>query len=125
MKTLVEYQVEHLIKQNKKHGKLLIAFDYDDTVMPLNFPEEFCIRPRALLLRAQNAGHTLILYSFNTEHWAMVEQCGQLKLKGMYLGCSPVHSAGSKIFYNLFLDDKCGLNEACDILEMTLDKLGQ
>jgi len=118
MLTTAGCQVDHLVKQCEVHSKLIIAFDYDDTVMPLNFPEALCVRPRELLVRAQEAGHILVLFSSNPDTKRITDMC---EFFGIYPKDNPVFQHGNKMFYNLFLDDKCGLNETCDILEKTLD----
>lgn len=119
-KTTADHQVKHLLNQYKKYGKLIIAFDYDDTVMTFNFPEDLCTRPRELLIRAQEQGHTLVLFSSNPNVKRITGVCEFL---GIFPKDNPVFQRGNKMFYNLFLDDKCGLNEACNILEETLNIL--
>jgi len=120
LKTTASHQVIHLLKLYKAHGKLIIAFDYDDTVMPLNFPEELCIRPRELLIRAQEQRHLLVLFSSNKDTPHITKMCESI---GIFPKENPTQLQGNKQFYNLFLDDKCGLNEACNILEEVLNIL--
>lgn len=120
MLTTANYQVENLVGQYKLHGSLIIAFDYDDTVMPCNFPEALCIRPRELLIRAQKEGHVLVLFTSNPDTQKATAICHEL---GIYPKENPVSLQGNKAYYNVFLDDKCGLDEACNILEETLNIL--
>lgn len=66
-------------------------------------------------------GHDLICYTANDD---IVKVSGFLSMNGIapdYYNESPVASNG-KIFYNLFLDDKCGLEETYNILKQFLEE---
>jgi hypothetical protein len=85
-----------------------------------NSDEVLGISPRELLIRAQEQGHILVLFSSNPDTKIITTMCEFLSI---FPKDNPVFQHNNKMFYNLFLDDKCGLNEACNILEETLNIL--
>lgn len=104
------------------HGKLIIAFDFDDTVFPFSGEDTPCFEVRETLRWAQDQGHVLICYTCRSDQEEVLQFCqgegiyyerfneNHLQLEGQY----------GKIFYNIFLDDKCGLKEALDTLQEIL-----
>lgn len=113
--------VERLRKQIKEHGKLVIAFDFDDTVYPYTYPIEVLVPVQEALMEAKRQGHILVCYTANTnldKVSAFLESNG---LTPGYYNESPVASKG-KIYYNIFLDDKCGLQETLEILNIILEE---
>jgi len=106
----------------KSHGKLIIAFDFDDTVYPLSGDDTVCLEVRETLKEAQEQGHTLICYTCRSEQEEVFQFCqgegiyyerfneNHLQLDGQH----------GKVFYNIFLDDKCGLVQALTTLQEVL-----
>lgn len=108
-----------LLRQYKENGSLIIAFDYDDTVFPYNVSDDELLYVRYVLRKAKKQGHTLICFtcrdsedkvgSFCLEHGILYDWFNEspVKLKEVGLG---------KIYYNIFLDDKAGLELATNTL---------
>ena len=113
--------LNRLHKQYKEHGKLLIAFDFDDTVYPFTWPDELLKPIRDILLLARKQGHDLICYTANDDLESVSEFLTYHGIAPDYYNRSPVASNG-KIFYNIFLDDKCGLEETYNILKQFLEE---
>ena len=110
-----------LIKQCKEHGKLIIAFDFDDTVFPFTYPLEVLLPVHEILKKAKKQGHTLICYTANSDLEKVSLYLFHNGLTPHYYNESPVATEG-KIYYNIFLDDKCGLQETLDILNYVLEE---
>lgn len=117
-----------LIKQYKDHGSLLISFDFDDTVSMFSVDEGYkrlhLINRALLALRfAAKQGHKLICYTANPNVEHIKTYCKFNNIQIDYLNRSPVENGGGKIYYNIFLDDKCGLKSATDTLLAALSKI--
>lgn len=117
-----------LIKQYKEFGHLLVAYDFDDTVSMFSIDEGYkrihLINRALLALRfAQKQGHKMICYTANPNIEHIKSYCKYNDLKIDYLNRSPVGMGGGKIYYNIFLDDKCGLKSATDTLLAALVKI--
>lgn len=113
--------IERLRKQIKEHGKLIIAFDFDDTVFPLTYPIELLLPVHNALLEARRQGHILVCYTANSDSEKVTAYLHYNNLTPDYYNESPVASKG-KIYYNIFLDDKCGLQETLEILNIILEE---
>lgn len=115
-----------LVHQWKCHGALIIAFDFDDTVSDFDktFGNPALVgHVRNVLRRAKFLGHTLVCYTCRYKHNPeLVEFLQAQDLYTDYINESPVKTDG-KLFYNVFLDDKCGLREATDALEYALREI--
>lgn len=117
-----------LLKQCEEHGSLLVAFDFDDTVSMFSAHEGYkrlhLINRAVLALRfAAQQGHKMICYTANPNVEHIKTYCKFNDIKIDYLNRSPVDSGGGKIYYNIFLDDKCGLKSATDTLLAVLSKI--
>lgn len=53
LSTTGQLLLNRLHKQYKEHGKLLIAFDFDDTVYPFTWPDELLKPIRDILVLAR------------------------------------------------------------------------
>jgi predicted HAD superfamily phosphohydrolase YqeG len=98
----------------KKHGKLIIAFDFDNTVFDFHnvgdtFPEVISI-----LQDARKAGHTLVLFTANEGYrlQKIREHLSTIGLNPYYVNESPVFKDNRKPYYNILLDDRAGLESA-------------
>ena len=94
----MRYEVAKLLKITKKHGKIIIGVDFDDTVYP--YSDNEIIKARCERVKKQEI---MTLYGIEPDH----------------INCSPVQwfEGCRKPFFNLLLDDNAGLNEALDILD--------
>lgn len=108
----------------RKHGKLIILYDFDDTVYP---NKGSCNEVVALLRRWKNHAY-LICYTARTgEMLDFVE--GYLKehdipydyINRDFRGNIPEN--GSKIYGNIMLDDKCGISLAYGALNKLINKI--
>ena len=101
--------VNVLIDDYKKHGNLIVAFDFDDTIHPSspNYPCNLVIN---LLRVCTQLGFVMICFTARTlnSDMEMIREEFDLEL-------------AHKIFYNIFLDDRAGLESAYNILWMFIE----
>lgn len=104
--------VKKLLDQYHKHGRLIIAYDFDDTVSPLYEPDEFLNEVRTLIRKAAHQGHYCYCYTANTD-FVKVSSF----LQAQMLPTNPIPKGnGDKAFFNILLDDKAGLEYTYNVL---------
>lgn len=106
----------------EEHSRLIIAFDFDDTVYPFSGDDTICFEVRETLKWAQDQGHILICYTCRSEQEEVLQFC---QGEGIYYdrfneNHLQLDGQKGKVFYNIFLDDKCGLPQALSTLQEVL-----
>lgn len=116
---------DKLVAQWKLHGKLIVAFDFDDTVFPYSTVHKTPVIRRTIkaLQDAKNQGHTLVLFTCRDSQEDTRMYCDINGIGYDYFNESPVPTGNGKIFYNVFLDDKCGLRETVTELQIALHEI--
>ena len=118
--------IETLIDDYKKYGRIIVAYDYDDTVEPstpeysctnvvkllqlcskFNDFEMICFTARATVKDVEDA--LTNLDSLGIRHDAVNEDCYRIKKE-------VDHQCESKIMFSIFLDNRAGLESAYKIL---------
>jgi hydroxymethylpyrimidine pyrophosphatase-like HAD family hydrolase len=121
MGNLKNKHLYRLIDKWEKHGKIIIAVDYDDTIVNYNL-YEFSLYHRIieLLKKCKKIGCYIIIYTSREEnrYKEIKEFCESkgLKIDAINEGIINI-TPNSKLYYNHLLDDKAGLEEAFMILE--------
>lgn len=145
----IEESLERLKRDYNNYHNIIIAFDFDDTVFDYHRRGDTFDTVIELLQRAQEHGLSLICLSrvydeediiFKSKY---IQQVLNLKLdtedkkinsssekynEGHLNDMDPAtlfDNYYNKPHYNIFLDDKAGLSEACQILEKFLDYLDE
>lgn len=108
--------VLRLQRELQQHGKLLIAFDFDNTVFDFHNSGDKYPKVIELLRRARDKGHTLILFTANPNTTFCVRFCEDAGIKPDYVNCSPLNMGERKPYYNILLDDRAGLGECYRVL---------
>ena len=115
--------MEHrLIEEYEKYHNLIIGFDFDNTICGLN--NESISKVILLLQECKKLEFTLCLYTISTsEEWLAwkVKYCEYFGISPDYINDSPVLRGDRKPFFNILLDDRAGLNEACACLETVVN----
>lgn len=112
-----------LIKQYNTHGKLLVAVDFDDTVFPFSVPDKEVEHVRELIRRLNTGGHEVIVFTCRHDEEPVKAFYHTQGMKYDYFNESPVKDEEvglGKIYFNVLLDDKAGLNEVYCTLESVL-----
>ena len=111
--------MEHrLIEEYEKYHNLIIGFDFDNTICGLD--NESISKVILLLQECKKLGFTLCLYTISaSDEWLewKVKYCEYFGISPNYVNDSPVLRGNRKPFFNILLDDRAGLTEACICLE--------
>ena len=116
-----------LYKEWCQHGRPVIAVDYDSTIYPWHTIEnkEDIERTIKLLQLAVNIGCYIVINtcSDTERHLEIQKHCESLNIPINGINTNPIdlpYGNHGKIYANLYLDDRAGLNEALDILEKVI-----
>lgn len=122
MKSISKY-VDRLHKEWLQHKKIIVAVDFDDTVSAWNFNQEFIKSNGVIpLLKTINKhAHIVVFTACDWERYGEIyEFFEENGVKISTINKNPIHlpyGNTNKIYYNIFLDDRAGLNQAIEILE--------
>jgi hypothetical protein len=113
------YAFSRLIDHYNTHNRLIVAYDVDDTVRP--YYSGSCEKVKSVLrAAAQYLNCYFIVYTCNPNTDKIKEYLIEEELPFDSINenapFTPNYING-KLFYNIFLDDKAGLNEAVERLE--------
>ena len=114
-------QLDVLMEQYKKHGKIIVAFDFDDTVSP--FRGEDCGMVMELIRNLRPHAH-LICFTARTpdRHGQVAEYLKANDVPYDYINKEwDGREICGKLFYNQLLDDKAGLYDSFLILKEFLE----
>lgn len=124
---------KRLLEEYEKHGKLIVAFDYDNTIFDYHNTggDYSCVID--LLKRCTMLGFEMILSSTeNDENKILEKQLACMRLGiGNYSADhlsppstkSSIFSKSAKPYYNILLDDRAGLEESYEILKYVVDEI--
>lgn len=109
-----------LCKEVNKYGKLIIGFDFDNTIFDYHNNGGNYSEVISLLQECKNQGHVLCLYTSESDskklEWK-IDYCKHFNIEPNYVNESPVLREASKPFFNILLDDRAGLEESYMILK--------
>lgn len=115
--------IERLLKEWETYGKIIIAADYDDTLSPWNFNnQERCDLVIRQIIMAQKVGAYVVIHTAcSPDRYEEITK--YLESRGLKIDSInknpidlPYGRDGAKIYANIFLDDRAGLDEALHIL---------
>lgn len=121
--------IERLWGEYLLHKKLVIAFDYDNTIFDYHSKGFTFPKVLDLLRRSREAGFYLLLFTAapTSDYTKILNHLSNdLSLVPESINKNvvkmPIGNDG-KPFYNILLDDRAGLGQACEVLEAVLDKI--
>jgi hypothetical protein len=119
--------VDRLVGQWLEHNTLIVAVDFDDTIFPGNVNNKIDLAPVVdLVKRCAKLGFKIVMYTARNDKEGLEEvetYCKeiQLDIQGVNVDVIQLYgnstTAGGKIYYNILLDDKAGLEQSCEILK--------
>lgn len=123
--------VNRLLNEWKQHGKIIISVDFDDTIYPYNNNlenKEDIKRTIELIQLAKYIGAYIVIFtaSPNDRHLFIQEYCDSIKIPVDSINRNPIDlpfGKEGKIYYNINLCDRSGLQESLNILEETIKLL--
>lgn len=109
-----------LYEEYRQHKALFIAFDFDNTIFDYHNSGRDFHDVITLLRQCSEQGHKMILLTSNedAEKLAFIRQyCRHFGIRIDYVNENPEVCKGCrKPYYNILLDDRAGLTEACEVL---------
>ena len=109
--------VQRLIKEWEEHGRLIIAFDFDNTVYDYHKQGLDLTRIRKAVIEAHRAGHEVYCFTANNDQKFVKEFCKLVLGFEPEINYASIDFGTRKPFYSLFLDDRAGLGSAIQTLE--------
>ncbi|GAB6989570.1 hypothetical protein [Paenibacillus pini] len=120
--------VERLLKEWLKYDKIVVAYDFDNTVYDFHHEGYTYDDVTCLLREADQLGAHLIVFTASpVSNYPFIEE--YLKVNNI-----PFHSInenpsfipieeGRKIYFNILLDDRAGLSSAYEILKKVVNTI--
>lgn len=117
-----EDYLKRLLNEYQEYQKLIVAFDFDNTIFDYHNKGIDCSEIIDLLKRCSDKGFTMILFTCTDKEdrldWKK-RYCEHFGIKVDFINESPVMNT-RKPFYNILLDDRAGLEEAANLLNSVL-----
>lgn len=113
-----------LCQELDTHKKLVIGFDFDNTIFDVHNKGGDYSQVISVLQRCKELDWTLCLYTAELrEDWLKwkVDYCKHFGIEPDYVNESPLIKGTKKPFFNLLLDDRAGLEEAYTLLIKVID----
>lgn len=115
-----------LLNDYYKHGDLIVAFDFDNTIFNYNGAADRTFFDVTHLLQECSAlGFTMVLFTANEDEDKLNfcrTYCRSNEIRIDYINESPVMNT-RKPYYNILLDDRAGLEEAYGILKFVVEMI--
>ncbi len=116
---------KRLLDEWRQHGKIIIAVDFDSTISSYHTidNQDDIKRVIYILKVAKEVGCYLVIHTAcnKSRYEEISKYCDSIGLKIDSINETPVElpygKEGSKIYANIFIDDRAGLLEALNILE--------
>ncbi len=115
------FLLQRLIEQYEKQDKLIVAYDFDDTVKPYWCAD--CGKVQSILRRLRdNIDAYFIVYTCNKDHEEIRDFLNKwdIPYDSINENAPFAPNVDGKLFYNVFLDDKAGLGEVVNTLDQFL-----
>ncbi|MDR2855268.1 MAG: hypothetical protein LBV40_03815 [Methanomicrobiales archaeon] len=119
-------QLDVLLEQYEKHGKIIVAFDFDDTVHP--FRGNDCRQVIQLLRDLRPYAHLICFTARFDEKLEVVREflvSNNIPYDYINKEFNGDDIAVKKVLYNQLLDDKAGLYESYLILTEFIKHIGE
>ncbi len=119
--------VKRLSREWLEHNKIVIAVDYDSTIFPWHTidNQEDMSKVIETLKKAYSLGAFIVLNTCSVpeRYDEMKEYCSSIGLSIDGINTNPIDlpfGNHGKVYANIYIDDRAGLNEALDILNTTM-----
>jgi len=116
---------KRLLEEYRRYGKLIVAFDYDNTIYDYYHKGGNYSEVINLLKKCAKLGFELVLFTCEEDETCLqnkVDLCEDLLKTGISLKSS-IFSRSDKPYYNILLDDRAGLEESYEILKYVVDEI--
>lgn len=119
--------VIRLCREWKEHNGIIVAFDFDNTVFDYHNNGDVYDSVISILRTCKDMGCTLILFTSceESKYDFMLEYLSSIGIHPDYINEQPdyIPFKGKKIYYNILLDDRAGLESAYKVLLDTVNQM--
>lgn len=125
----MEKYIKRLTQEWQLHGKVIIAVDFDDTISPWKFnsdeDKDFYKELISLLKECKNVGAYIVVFTAcSPDRYEEIKSyCKKSGLEIDDINNVPInlpYGNGRKLYANIFVDDRAGINEAIEILRESM-----
>ena len=118
--------IQRLADEWKAHDKIIIALDFDDTISPWNFKENADLSEMNFTIdkvkKAKETGAYVIIWTCSdpSRYSFIIDYCKAHGLEIDAINENVVDLGwdnGKKLYANIYIDDRGGLNESLNILQ--------
>ena len=121
--------LERLKNEYDKYGKLIVAFDFNNTIYDFHKNEGDYSEVIDLLKECIKLEFDLILFTVDEDpdkvsekvRWLVSNDLWSYKSSHFFVNTGPLFSGSRKPYYNILLDDRAGLEESYNILKQVVD----
>lgn len=123
--------INRLYNEWLEHKKIIIAVDYDDTIFPFKLGNNKDIEKTIKLVKkAQEIGAYVVIFTASDpeRHESIKEHCKSIDLHIDSINENPIelpYGKFGKIYYNINLCDRSGLQQSLKILKKTIKKINK
>ncbi len=123
-----DFAAERLFKEYSLHKKLVVAVDFDDTIFNYHGKDFSYPKVINLLLECQKLGFWICVFTGSPldKYPSIHEYMDKIGIKIHTINKNPFplpFGNDGKMYYNILLDDRAGLGQACEILRKVLDRV--
>lgn len=114
---------ERLLQEFKKYKTLIVGFDFDNTIFDFHQNGGDYSEVIELLRECRRLRFNLCLFTIEDRMDWKYKECCRLGIRPDYVNESPVvfENGGKKPYFNIFLDDRAGLESAYKTLKQVVD----
>ena len=116
--------IARLKEEYRTHGKLVVGFDFDNTIFDCHNKGGNYSDMISLLQECKKLGFVLCLYTAELrEEWLKwkIDYCKHFGIEPDYVNESPLLSGTKKPFFSILLDDRAGLESAYIIIKTVVE----
>ncbi len=128
---LEDKYLQRLYQEWTQYGKVIIGVDFDDTISPWKFKDPMSLEKidktiQILRVAHETGAYIVIFTACSADRYEEIQAyCEKVKLPIDTINKTPFdipegYGRGGKIYANVFLDDRAGLDQALDMLETAM-----
>jgi hypothetical protein len=121
---LQEHTLYRLIREWKEYGKIIIAYDFDDTVYDYHGRGDTFNRVIQLLQDCRDYAHFVVFTACDESQYDKIRNhliLNDIPFDKINENVDTVNFKGRKVYYNIFLDDRAGLDSTMTTLQIALN----
>lgn len=123
----IQPYVKRLTKEWTEHKKIIIACDYDDTIFPWGQSIDHKLVVD-ILMRAKTVGAYIVIWTASapSRYEEIRDYCRKIGLEIDGINENVIdlpYGNGKKIYANIYVDDRAGLNESLKILSVSTSQV--